>query len=151
MPDSFNLLVGKTFVIRRNYIHDDCAGAKSGAFGGFGGHWADNSGYHHLKAAAGRRCGDINICAFTAVGRRNELAVGIKKLTSGQFFKFGHGIQYTHCNVFKWGFNCRWSFTARYQPVFTVGIFNQNCFGSSWAAVGSDNYLNIFWFIKFCH
>src|SRR5438876_7297308 len=105
MTDTFDFLVARPAVIRRQHVHHDCAGAQSAALRALRGHRLDDAGDPQLQAAASATGGDVDVHAGAAICW-SEDALTVQDGAAGEFFDLLDSVEHATGYVLKGGLDC---------------------------------------------
>ena len=138
MTDTFDFLVARPAVIRRQHVHHDCAGAQSAALRALRGHRLDHAGDHHLQATAGATGGDVDVHAGGAVCR-SEDALTVQDGAAGEFFDLLDRVEHAAGHVLKGGLDRGRRFATVGLAILVPQLLNEDRLGGGTATIGGEN------------
>ncbi len=139
LADALNLLVGEPLVVGGDHVHDDGPGPERGPLGAGRGHFANDAGDHHLQAAAGARCRDVDVAALVAAGRTDQLSLLVHQPPAGQLAHLGRRIDHADSHVGDRLLDGGGGFAAVRLAVAVAHLLDEDGFGGGATAVGRED------------
>ncbi len=138
-PDTLDLLMWQTAIVRREHIDDDCAGSERGPLRTFPRHVLHHPGHHHLQPATRTAGRDVNIDTGLRIAAGRDDGIAVQNFSAGEFFNFCNRVEHSAGHIFERRFHRGRGFPAIGLPVFVADFLDQNGFGRGAATVGGDD------------